>query len=698
MEDESDSDVSLAFTNSSLAYTISESELVSDWLNGKTPSSQKDDKTDGDSDKSTFSQSNCLGKVEYVISLLGHSFGLGNIWRFPYLCFRNKGGSFLVPYILLVCFVGMPLVFLETTLGQFTSKGPAKCWDFAPIFKGLGVAMIVTSILISIYYHMVIAWVQFYLCASFTSKLPWSECGRTAWSTKDCSLKWPVVTCKDGVKFVNGTCIQDKNIVGVWNLTVFYDTVGEKPVSASEKYWNNNVLALSSGIFKPDSLRWQLSLSLLLAWSITFICLLKGIKSKGKVLYFTCLAPYVILGILFFRGVTLDTAGSGILFYIVPDIDEITKSRVWLDALSQVFYSLGPTWGGLITLSSYKRFHNNAFRDSMIVSCGNTVLSLVGGLVVFTYLGQLAGQLHLDIHKAVAPGPGLAFIVYSSAVLHLPAPPFWSVVLFLLLMVLEMDTRFSVVATVLTSVIDQRPHYKQRKVVLIFLLCSTMFILSLPLATNGGMYIFTLMDTYIGSWSLMVSGLTELVAVTYVYGCNRLYQDMTIMFGTEPSLCWKVLWMCVTPLIIIVIFFYSCVDNPATTYGSYVYPTAAEVIGWLIMAASIIWIPVCALYKIIKEDEGITLMEKIKLQSIPNKYWGPSLVKHRRQVTYVKDFVLDPEGDKLRLAYVNKAFTLESSYSTYCDNGTLNSYPSTTTFSFDDHPMFLSNVSLETSV
>lgn len=58
-----------------------------------------------------------------------------------------------------------------------------------------------------------------------------------------------------------------------------------------------------------------------------------------------------------------------------------------------------------------------------------------------------------------------------------------------------------------------------------------------------------------------------------------------------------------------VIFFYSCVDNPATTYGGYVYPTAAEVIGWLIVAASIIWIPVCALYKIIKEDEGVTLLE-----------------------------------------------------------------------------------------
>lgn len=55
------------------------------------------------------------------------------------------------------------------------------------------------------------------------------------WS--DCSLKWPVVTCKDGVKFVNGTCILDNNIVGVWNLTVFYEAVGEKPVSASEKYW-----------------------------------------------------------------------------------------------------------------------------------------------------------------------------------------------------------------------------------------------------------------------------------------------------------------------------------------------------------------------------------------------------------------------------------------------------------------------------
>jgi hypothetical protein len=62
----------------------------------------------------------------------------------------------------------------------------------------------------------------------------------------------------------------------------------------------------------------------------------------------------------------------------------------------------------------------------------------------------------------------------------------------------------------------------------------------------------------------------------------------------------------------------------------------------------------------------------MKFQIIPNKYWGPALVKHRRKVNYVKDFVLDPNGDKRRLAYVNQAYSNSSySYAYSDDQGSL---------------------------
>lgn len=110
-----------------------------------------------------------------------------------------------------------------------------------------------------------------------------------------------------------------------------------------------------------------------------FLCLCKGVQSSGKVVYFTALFPYVVLVILFVRGVTLPGAGSGILFYLKPDWKQLANAqvcflfnffllinvlyfKVWGDAAVQIFFALSPAWGGLITLSSYNKFSNNCYK------------------------------------------------------------------------------------------------------------------------------------------------------------------------------------------------------------------------------------------------------------------------------------------------------------------------------------------------
>ena len=74
--------------------------------------------------------------LEFLLALIGFAVGLGNIWRFPYLCYKNGGGAFLVPYFLFVAAGGAPMMFLEVGLGQFMSQGNLSIWDICPIFKG----------------------------------------------------------------------------------------------------------------------------------------------------------------------------------------------------------------------------------------------------------------------------------------------------------------------------------------------------------------------------------------------------------------------------------------------------------------------------------------------------------------------------------------------------------------------------------
>lgn len=88
------------------------------------------------------------------------------------------------------------------------------------------------------------------------------------------------------------------------------------------------MLGLSSGIEETGGIKVELAACLFVAWAIVFLCLCKGVQSSGKVVYFTALFPYVVLVILFFRGVTLPGAMTGILFYLTPDFKQLANAQV----------------------------------------------------------------------------------------------------------------------------------------------------------------------------------------------------------------------------------------------------------------------------------------------------------------------------------------------------------------------------------
>uniref|UniRef100_A0A8C1WTG3 Transporter n=1 Tax=Cyprinus carpio TaxID=7962 RepID=A0A8C1WTG3_CYPCA len=561
---------------------------------------QDDDDDGGDENKARGNWSN---KLDFILSMVGYAVGLGNVWRFPYLAFQNGGGAFLIPYLIMLGLAGIPIFLLEVSLGQFASQGPVSVWKAIPALQGCGIAMLIISVLIAIYYNIIMCWTLYYLFDSLKGTLPWATC-KNEWNTVECLF--------------------------VRRLIYFVDLICFKTVFQlkQETFSTYNVLHISKGIEYPGDIRWPLAACLFLAWIIVYASLAKGIKSSGKVVYFTATFPYVVLVILLIRGVTLPGAGSGILYFITPKWEKLNDAKVWKDAATQIFFSLSAAWGGLITLSSYNKFHNNCYRDTLIVTCTNSATSIFAGFVIFSVIGFMAHELKVPIESVADEGPGIAFVVYPEALTRLPLSPFWAIIFFLMLLTLGLDTMFATIETIVTSVSDEFPKYlRKHKPLFTLVCCLSFFVLGFPMITESGMYMLQLVDTFAASYSLVIIAIFELIGISYIYGLQRFCEDIEMMIGFQPNKFWRICWAFVTPTILTFILALSLYQWKVMTYEDYTYPTWSMVLGWLMVICSVIWIPIMFVIKM--HIAPGSLIERLKLVCSPQPDWGPFLMKHR---------------------------------------------------------------------
>ncbi|CAH2314975.1 sodium- and chloride-dependent neutral and basic amino acid transporter B(0+) [Pelobates cultripes] len=594
----------------------------------KTPPDPKDDEVkENDNKEENPEREMWNSKADYLLSMVGYAVGLGNVWRFPYLAFKHGGGAFLIPYIIMLALAGLPLCFLECSLGQFASLGPVALWRMAPLFQGVGVTMVCVSTFVAIYYNVIIAYSLFYLFASFRSYLPWSQC-------------FPEFADEYCINSTSDTCnvTMGDGSIALLNISVLYGTnlsciVDESRELPSKQYWDKVALWTSSGLDETGKVVWHLALCLLLAWILVAASLAKGIQTSGKVVYFTALFPYVVLFILLIRGATLEGAKDGIEYYIgqKSDINKLASGDVWRDAATQIFYSLSTAWGGLIALSSYNKFNNNTYVDSIVVCVINCITSIIAGFAIFSIIGHMAFLSGKPVSNVIDEGFALAFIAYPEALSKLPVAPLWSILFFFMLFTLGLDSQFATIETVTTAIQDAFPKVMRKmRIPITIAVCAVLFLLGLPCVTQSGMYWVVLIDTFCGGWTVLFVAVLELIGMIYIYGGNRIVEDIEMMLGKKHWIFWiwwRACWYFVSPVLILVILAWSLATFVPPSYGKAVYPKWGIALGSLMCAFCLVWIPLIAVWKIIKTPG--TLWQRIVKCCKPADNWGPALAKNR---------------------------------------------------------------------
>ncbi|WKX98886.1 hypothetical protein Q1695_014062 [Nippostrongylus brasiliensis] len=587
---------------------------------------------------------NWSSKTDYMLAAVGFTFGIGNLWRFPFLIFQHGGIAFFIPYLIVLVVAALPMFFMELVLGQFASLAAISVWNVVPLFKGVGVAMVFISCIIAIYLNIVTAWSLFYFINSVSFSLPWSNC-ENSWSGLNCSLGTRI-SCTDsnGTLLLNGSCI-----IQYANTTVVIS--GTNPQSIpSLRYFHEDVLMLSSGFTDIGALNWYLGICVLLSWVAVFLCLFQGVKSSGKVVYVVVVLPFIIMTVLLARLLTLEGSLVALIHFLRPDWNSLKDLHVWGEAAVHAFYSVACCTGGLYTTSSYNRFHNNMFKDLWLILSVDVITSVICCVLTFSAIGFTCFEFSISLEKFhIRDGAHLVFVFLAEALAGVPVAPLYTGLFFLMVVLIIHSTQLFVVETIVTSLCDEFPERLRRnRRHVLTTVCAVFMVLSIPFCLSAGLFWLLLLAKFTITWPLVVIAFLECMAISWVYGVDNLLDNIKWMTGSYPPcyIFWKILWKFICPMAYLSILCFLWLDWHSISYESYVFPYWTSLLGWSVSVFPLLFVPIVAVLQVCSARG--TLAQRWATVLNPDDSWGPALAVHRAeqfplQIPEARRLLISPE-------------------------------------------------------
>ncbi|XP_055469432.1 orphan sodium- and chloride-dependent neurotransmitter transporter NTT5-like [Psammomys obesus] len=519
-------------------------------------------------------------KTENLLILVAFSIGLGSIWRFPYLCHRNGGGSFLLLYVLLLLLLGIPLMYMEMIIGQWLRMDNIRAWkQLVPCLSGVGYSSLLACILVSLYNSALMSWSLFYLGHSFDYRLSWEHCSFEKVNNR-----------------TDLACLR----------TVPY-----------QYFWYNTALFTSTELEEGiEVLVLDITLCLFVTWILLYVTMITRIRISVLMLIFSIFFPCVLLLCFFIRSLFLEGAMAGLRRLVATELSILASLDTWRQAGGHVLYSLGLGMGTIITFSSYQTRGDNYIKLVSFVVIVNLVTSLLSTAIIFLLMGFWAStsgsscveksvsnlvsliakgvlsqaawppkdivhrppleyldwisHLPMQIQQEVVhfslpcsilvqkekfmEGPGLSYVVFSQAVSLFPGSAFWAIIFFLALVIMSLSTMITLLQGIMLPLQHSISTFTKYPKLVPVVVCLGGLLGSLVFTSRPGSYLVFLIDEHLVPMVLVIIVVFQNFSLAWVYGAKRFRAEM---FGQLGRLVWapfSFLWSYVTMPTLLALF------------------------------------------------------------------------------------------------------------------------------------------------
>lgn len=427
------------------------------------------------------------------------------------MAYSHGGGAFLIPYLTALLTAGIPLLILEFGMGhERIGSAPLACSKIRRSWEWLGWwAVTLVMFGIELYYSTIISW-----CLNFF--------------VLSLNLGWGA----------------DPN-------TFFF----------------KEFLAMSEKPSEIGQIRTPILLGLIIVWFLNWLIIYRGVQ-KGVELANKIFMPllFVLTALLVFWSLTLEGAMVGIKAYLTPDFSKLSSPRVWIDAYSQIFFTLSLGFGIMIAYASYLPKRSNITRNALMTGFINSGYSIFAGVAVFSVLGFMAVSEQKPISDVVSQSVGLAFVAYPKAVSIMPGGNLFGAIFFLCLFVAGLSSSISIIEAFTSAIIDKFGLDRKSVVTPV---CIIGFAGSIVFASQAGIHWLDILDHFLTHYGLVVVGLFECILVGWLFKLEVLKKHINRISSIKLGTLWDILIKYFVPLMLGIVLIGDIYSEFKKPYGGY---------------------------------------------------------------------------------------------------------------------------------
>lgn len=264
-------------------------------------------------------------RLGFILVSAGCAVGLGNVWKFPYICGQNGGAAFILLYLVCLVVLGLPILICEYAVGRASRHSVAKAFsDLEPEhtnwhrFGWFGIA---GNYLLMMFYTMVAGWMINYALRMLTGRLSGMETEQIA-----------------------------------------------------EQF--TNMLA------SPTEMMLFMVISVLLSFGVCSLGLQNGVERITKIMMLLLICLMIVLAV---HSLMLPNMKEGLAFYLVPDVSkfsEIGFGNVLFAAMSHAFFTLSVGMGSMEIFGSYLDKSRSLTGEALSVLGLDTFVALMAGIII----------------------------------------------------------------------------------------------------------------------------------------------------------------------------------------------------------------------------------------------------------------------------------------------------------------------------